>query len=264
MLNVSINTSSLFRAVVMADFDDSNSLSEIATTDGIYSLSSPNIPLLDYSLYVNEYDVDLIVAPADLSNNNFVIATQSDKIVVAGFSAVDVVVCGDTVCDSSENNYFCPADCSGEVVPGSEDSLVVGDVCVNASQCDTGKCLYNFCVYKDNNEVCSSNAQCLSGVCRSGRCVKSSLWQNIDASKNVNFGDDEKTNNFLSIGTLVLIGGTLIASGTSIGIICGGFFVAIFGVFFVYVGWLSFWIYALGMLGAIVGIVFVVILKKGD
>ena len=103
----------------------------------------------------------------------------------------------------------------------------------------------------------------MSNDCRNGKCSKPSLWQSVDVGKDDSFGDDENTNNLISLTTMATVGYGLMASGNPFAM-AGGFFIVVgLGGFFVNVGWLSFWIYMVMILGALIFGIIVMGLKMG-
>jgi len=252
----------------VADFDNSNSnYMEFVTIDGIIRYNPTNNSfsnIYDITGLLSNQSASIQVVRSDTSNSNNVVYTQGDKVFVIGFSAVNVVSCGDSVCSASESVYTCPVDClvNSSAPP---DLLGSGEGCVNSSECVTGLCLYNYCALKGNGVTCSADYQCLSGDCgTNGKCKKASLWETIDAGKSESFGDDTNTNNLISIVTMSAIGYGFIASGNPFGIVAGFIIIIAFGGFFVAVGWLQFWIFMVMILVAIASGLVMLLLKAGS
>ena len=250
--------------LAIADFNASNGYMEAVTPEGIFQYDGASwVSLFNVSSYPISFDGRVQVVERDFSRSNMVIYSESTKMLVYGFDSSEAVTCGDGICSGAENPITCAVDCLGNATIGFVPGIATGEFCVNSSQCSSGKCLYGFCTLKDQGESCSAASQCLSAICSGGVCKKASLWKMLDAAKDVQLGDDSETNNLVSLLTLAFIGGGLIATGNPIGVAVGLFFVFAGGIFFVSVGWLSFWIFALGLIGALIGATFMVIFVMG-
>lgn len=249
-------------SIGLADFDSSNSMLELVTMDGIFSMENQSI-INDISLYTYDQSGSLSIAVKDSNVNNFAVYTQATSLEVFGFGNLATFSCGDGTCSQYENAFVCPEDCNINATEESNIKLGSGETCINDTECITGHCLYNFCTPKDAGIECSSDVECLSASCVKGKCLKASLWQMIDQAKNDNVGDDEATNNLVSIVTLIFVGGGLISSGTIVGVGIGVGFVFLAGGFLAYVGWLSFWIFGLLVVGALIGATIILAVGMG-
>jgi len=126
--------------------------------------------------------------------------------------------------------------------------LQIGDRCSLDWECYTGYCDYlHSCSRKSWRTPCVNDFECVSLKCSAGFCSKATLWQNVDASKDEGVGDDEATNNLISITVSIFMG---LVVGFVLFKIGGGWVAAVgAGVvtlammfFFVIVSWLSPWI----------------------
>lgn len=265
IINKSLNTA--IGGIALGEFDPSNKKMELISNNGIFNLDT-GVNLNDIGLYTADLDSDIIVSVANNNLNNYAVySSKSDqKVLVYGFVAVADVICGNSICDPSETIFSCPMDCnssiSGNII--SNNLLGNGEACINSTECITGNCLYLFCTPKTTGEGCISNNQCLSAHCNNGKCLKAGLWAGIDNTKDEWVGTDDDSNNFISMLTLIFIGGSLIASGSFIGVAVGVGFIFGLGAFLTSVGWLSFWIYALMLIGAIIGGTIMIIFKMGS
>lgn len=251
---------------VLADFDDSNDFLELVTPRGIYDISSGSPELILNNSAFSEDTGQLIVVSKDSTLTNVVVDVESAQVIIFGFGGGLDVVCGDGVCNGGETLYNCFEDCYYDVNASAPNSSLLpdGEACDNSSMCQSGFCLYGYCSGKSAGMDCTYDYECVSGSCVDGRCRKPSLWQNIDAGKDETFGDDVETNNLISICTMTLVGGSLVASGSIFGAVAGIGLAFVIGAFFTWVGWLSAWIFIVFIIVLIIGGVVVVLLKYGN
>jgi len=236
VLNASENN---FFGSVMADYNSSSSNLGIALYDGIY--------YQDGSDFVKSYNTGVskstsrvgrlitVFGNTDASPN----AVYTDT--ATGFifrNIASSVICGNDICENSENSLTCPEDCSIDA-----EGLLnnTGDPCFSNDDCKSGLCEYGFCVLKGSGVECNFDYQCLSGECKNNICTKPSYWARISASKTQQFGEDDNTNNFISLFFMILIPAFIIYHGNgskgSISVGMGVFFML--AIFFAVVGWLS-------------------------
>ena len=139
----------------------------------------------------------------------------------------------------------------------------MGSPCESNDECRSGKCQNGFCVLKLGREDCDFDIECLSGKCLNGKCTKPSAIQLLDASKTDQFGDDPKSNNFISLFIMVGISLTIILAGGVGGLAVIGsiLFFIVSGFFFALIGWLSPFILIGMVVSVLIIFVFFMILK---
>ena len=157
---------------------------------------------------------------------------------------------------NNENTYLI------QLFTGEDFELVVvldsGEFCNSDAECQTGLCEYHYCTLQKERGICTFDEQCLSGECSKNVCTKAGIWDSIEASKTQQYGNDDKSNNFVSlvfmlgIPMVILIGGG--ASLVAVILSLGAFIVL--GFFFALVGWLSPFI----LLGIIILVLFALVL----
>lgn len=118
------------------------------------------------------------------------------------------------------------------------------DFCSVNSDCVTGLCNMGRCSQKGGGSSCNNDFECLSGSCNGWVCSAPSLWQTIDSGKTSLFGNDEFTNDFISLLIAFLVfalifGGSVYLSQMGAGLIVGGASFMALCIFFAIVGWLS-------------------------
>lgn len=126
----------------------------------------------------------------------------------------------------------------------------LGEFCNTDWECFTGLCSFiHQCVKKGWSVACTNDYECVSYHCNNGKCTKPTLWDSATAVKDENAGDDEPTNNLVSIIFSLLFAmafGLVIykLAGDKAGfaaIVSGISFVIFLGLFALG-GWLSPWI----------------------
>lgn len=137
--------------------------------------------------------------------------------------------------------------------------------CDNNEECISGKCTLGTCVYKSMNEECTSNEQCSSQSCLNGKCTKPSLSESLEASKNENFGDDDKSNNLVAIIIMVIaLVGCILGGRNKISALAGVVLFYVLGFVFAYIGWLSpFIVLALVIVALAVMVLLIALFKNG-
>lgn len=80
--------------------------------------------------------------------------------------------CGNGVCDSTEDECSCPADCGDPPATEVDCSDGLDDDCDGASDCADADCDGDpACACSPKNASCSTDEECCSGVCKNnGRC----------------------------------------------------------------------------------------------
>jgi hypothetical protein len=147
----------------------------------------------------------------------------------------------------------------------------LGEYCAVDWECFTGLCNFiHQCVKKPWAVACTNYYECVSGECENGKCTKPTTWESITAVKDENAGDDEPTNNLISI-IFALLGA--MAFGMVIYKLAGdkaGFAAIASGVTFVLLlglfalgGWLSPWIMVMLIICIILLIVLMIVLGSG-
>jgi len=236
----------------LAEFDTTNPYMEAVNSYGIFSFNGTEwLTLFNITAYPLSFDGRVQIVERDTSRTNWVIYGESTKLLIFGYGSYTAVTCGNLICDGAENPITCAVDCLGNATIGFIPGLASGEACANSSSCASQKCLYGYCSLKDAGENCHSPTECLSVVCLDGKCTKPSLWQSVEAGKDGVFGDDEKTNNFLSLATIVVVCGSVMVAGGIPGIVGGIVLSLLMSAFFAYVGWLSAWFFVVEMLGLI-------------
>ena len=254
-----------YSGFIMGEFDNTNNFMEIVNNHGVwrYEIATDGFTLINnISSFVGDNNGTFIISESDTSRTNYAVYTEPSRLLVIGFLSGFSVSCGDGVCSGSENPLICPADCLINVSAPPSDLALSGEACDNNSMCVTDYCIYGYCSEKGQGMECVHNYECISNLCRNGKCTKPSAWDNIDASKDNIMGDDEETNNLVSIATMVLFGGTVMVSGGIIHAIGGILIVLLLGGFFAWVGWLSAWIFVICMIITIIGGFIVIFLKS--
>ena len=140
-------------------------------------------------------------------------------------------------------------------------SLSTGVPCEEDSDCATGNCEYGICSKKGGLENCDIDGDCISGICLNGKCTKPSIWAGIDASKDQLLGDDDSTNNFISLFFIFGLCALFVVKGGKSGVLpaVGVFF---FGsIFFAIVGWLSPFIMIGNLIAGLVMFVVIMMLR---
>lgn len=127
-----------------------------------------------------------------------------------------------------------------------------GSYCDTDADCVSDYCFRHICGLKPNLEDCNTDSECLSGICSNGHCTKPSIFASLEASKNEQFGDDDDSNNFISLLLMTLTALSFIFGGARFGSMKAGLIGGVsafflLGLFFAIVGWLSAFI-ILGML----------------
>lgn len=155
-----------------------------------------------------------------------------------------------------------------EINNTNDPFLQVGESCAEDWECFTKLCNYlHLCDRKGFLAPCVSNVECQSGVCTNGKCTKPSLWTTIDQTKTDTAGNDEATNNLVSIIIALVISIALMVVCWRLGAgelsaVAGGvnFIIAMF--FFTLGGWLSPFILIGLVIVMVLVIVFGVILRQ--
>jgi hypothetical protein len=140
------------------------------------------------------------------------------------------------------------------------------ETCNANSDCITGFCLYGFCSLKSNGDSCVHNYECDSAQCVNGKCKKASLWQLIDSGKDSLAGDDDNTNNFISIAIILAIVAGVVAGsmGNVLGVLLAIVSFYAGAIFFTSVGWLSSWILIILIVMGIMGTIVLIFLKQSS
>lgn len=259
-----LNSSNRLSGLSLADFDDSNDYLEVVTSNGIYSFDGS-----DFSSLLNlsgpfDYDGSVQTVIKDSSSGlNYNIYTEDSVAIVFGFEPGVGAFCGDGVCQDFENELVCFSDCWVNET-GPDSSLVDNfEPCVVDSDCESGYCIYGFCSLKEAGVGCEGDWECASGYCDpiSHKCTKPSLWDSLTIGKEGYFGDDVNTNNLISIAIIVFTAGPVMVAGGVLAVVGGIFLGVIEMAFFAFVGWLSAWIFVVGMIVLIIGGFVVIFLK---
>lgn len=115
-----------------------------------------------------------------------------------------------------------------------------GSVCNEDSDCEVGSCSYGICRPAGNGEDCDESEDCISGECSNNKCTPATLFQNLNAMKNEQVGDDPQSANLIALLFMIGVPVGLIFAGRSAIAVAGGM-VVYFGLafFFTFIGWLS-------------------------
>lgn len=250
----------------IADFDNSNNMSEIITNAGIFKVTNgSNTTIIhDFGLFGSTgafAPVRIQSRTQSIQDLLFYSTTQMILYSAAG----QPTVCPNSVCELGENVFNCAADC---LVITNETALneTIGFLPTNAdcftdTDCYSGKCVAYMCEGLPQGASCNASEQCSSGTCNNqGFCTKVDIIQG--------------TNNFLALTgwgsplgkmlfSFVIIIALMILGGYYLGFLGAGLgaFIGICSSTLVF-GWLAIWflfsfvlvIIALVFLGFIFGI----------
>lgn len=231
--DIRVNYTGIMRNVsnfVLADFVPSKSVLGIATREGIFYPDEKVFSTgknSDFGYPVTTFrDVESQIPMYVYTDNN-------EGFIVTSMNVTEWL-CGNGICEPPyENQLSCPVDCYEEY----EEDGIKDTYCKTNADCGEGlKCEYGVCSKLNFGDECSKDSDCISGNCLNGKCTKASLWQNIVASKNQQFGDDTPTNNFLSLIIILAISGVI---GYYIVTWAGIMSLFMLSIFFTLVGWLS-------------------------
>lgn len=148
-------------------YDNTSSYMQLITGEGIYSI---NVSGMATNIY-NFSHPSSMPMPVGVENRNsfkkdllMVQDLQIDYYIGTGTPAV----CGNGVCEYSENPITCSADCFNTPIPnGSAYAGTVANFqyCDNSTWCLSNSCIQNVCTPISSGGVCTSDAQCQSGDC---------------------------------------------------------------------------------------------------
>ena len=257
--------------MAMGEYNNASSdYMEIITNEGVFKIIDENGTLnlsLIYDFSSFSLNQNAMFYPVSLRSTQ---EYTKDILIVSNTSLVGLysegvgIVCGDGICSIGESVLTCPSDCLNPL-----NLSDTGEECTEEDDCLFGKCVLSMCTLKGTNELCDINGDCISGVCKvNGKCGKATLWDNIDNTKNATAGDDENTNNLVSILISLFLAGSIIilCAKAGAGLLSAGagifIFVACMG-FFTIVGWLSGWILLLMIMCMFLIIVILAILGRG-
>lgn len=124
----------------------------------------------------------------------------------------------------------------------------LNEKCSTDSECLTRLCSSGSCSKKDFGASCVNYFECISGKCTNNLCEKPSWWQWIDFGKSITAGNDSNTNNLISLIISIVLAGLTIFAGAKLGagsasIIAGIGVLTISLLFFTLVLWLSAFIF---------------------
>lgn len=154
----------------------------------------------------------------------------------------------------------------GEFSIGVNGSSVNSPCKIN-SDCLTKNCEYGVCSFKGGLQDCIDDYECLSGECTNNLCSKPGWFTQLDHTKDTQIGDDDNTNNLLSLGVSIVLASVFVAGsgGSIIGVILGLVFGFVSLGFFTAVGWLSAWIFfALLIAMTLLSFLAIIIFKGGQ
>lgn len=137
-----------------------------------------------------------------------------------------------------DNLILATTQTESEILYASNLSIP-GEPCNRNDECVTGLCEYHSCVRKRVGMGCTYDYECMSGECLHGSCTKESYFDMIDATKDQQFGDDENTNNALSMIFMIGVVVILIWWGGKVGALASIPLFYVMGFFFTIIGWLS-------------------------
>jgi hypothetical protein len=241
--NTNINSLANYEYIAIGEYDNNLTYMEIITPDKLYTITGYNSvsTLYNFSVASESALVYPVTLRARINYTKDVLIT-SNNIMNSYFSQGDLSECGDGICSLGETIATCPADCITE-----DGTVDVGDFCKYNHECETNRCHYGTCDYKQYRADCEYDHECLSNDCdASGQCTKESLWQSIDTAKTINFGDDSNSSDLVCFGIILIVAimlGVLLLSliGTDMMmfLVIEILAITILVFFFSSVGWLS-------------------------
>lgn len=115
-----------------------------------------------------------------------------------------------------------------------------GDTCNEDADCEVGVCQYGICRPGGRGEYCDESEDCISGICSNNVCTAGTLFQNLNAMKNEQVGEDSQSANLIALFFMIGVPVAVIFAGRSMFAVAGGM-VLYFGLafFFTFIGWLS-------------------------
>jgi hypothetical protein len=196
-------------------------------TSGQYQFYEPD----SYSVFINgvplAYDLPL-ANPLTAGNSNLVSATDYYMSNCTSASAFDI----------SGNLNQVPINQT------TNTKSYTWAYCTSDSDCVSGFCSGGKCSPKNGGSSCSQNLECLSNLCNNGVCSDASFWTSIDATKTSFFGNDEATNDFISllisfVVFVAIFGAAIYLNMMGAGLVIGGAAFMALSIFFTIVSWLS-------------------------
>lgn len=229
----------------IADFDNSNNMSEIITNAGIFKVTNgSNTTIIhDFGLFGSLGAFAPVRIQSRTQSIQDLLFYSTTQMILYS-SAGTPTVCGNGVCELGENVFNCAADC---LVVTNETALneTIGFLPTNAdcftdTDCYSGKCVAYMCEGLPQGASCNASEQCSSGTCNNqGFCTKVDIIQG--------------TNNFLALTgwgsplgkmlfSFVIIIALMILGGFYLGFLGAGLgaFIGICASTLVF-GWLAIW-----------------------
>ena len=135
----------------------------------------------------------------------------------------------------------------------------------NGEMCLTGYIEYGRCALLPGGHTCSLSVDCISRSCQAGYCTQPTIIQNLEQSRNQQFGDTAAASDFVclflilggAIGILVLGGFNVLTGGVAMA------YILFTSIFFIIIGWLSLFFLFGVILLLVIGAVLLILLNSG-
>ena len=267
---VNINTTTTFNDpsldMIMADFVPTNDYMCFADRNGIFCPNSTGVTQVYNTLLPIINGTGMTVYSDGFYSPAYIFSSQTSGTIIK--NPLASAICGNDICDASENFYNCPADCNISSIDDlvEEGEFPEGYPCETDTDCEYGlECEYGECALSTAGEDCDENDDCISGECLNSKCTKAGLWARIDASSTQINGDDDDTHTFLALTILFVIGGVIAVAGRNMWSAFAGIIVIFIGsIFFAFVGWLSPFIILGEVIIALLGVVLFFVARGSD
>lgn len=234
----------------LGSYDDTSAYMNIITSRGVYAVNTTANATLVYPFLTNS--TTCMTLPVAIENaasfKKDILSVCTDKLdYYIGQSTP--AVCGNGICEYSENVWTCPDDCGPDALNETIGSLTSGSPCSQNSDCVSGICTGGICEGKPGGVGCSSDAECLSGVCD----PVVHICTRVDIKDQVTHFADllgfSSTLSKLLLAILVIIAFTIggISAGSSYGSLAAGVggLVGFVGALFITIlvfGWVGVWV----------------------
>jgi hypothetical protein len=139
------------------------------------------------------------------------------------------------------------------------------DFCSDDSECLSQYCYIGKCTGMAGGASCTKDENCLSGECKNGLCSNPGLWKIIDTKAKSLAGDSEADLTLVSIFIILLVFGlaVYVAKGAAWGFAAGGAIGLILMFFFTFSGWMSPFVFIAAIMLLLGGIFYMLFHQSG-